>query len=102
MTSSFKRKKWIPNSLKDYFLNSDVNYENNSNSSEDIKINVFYYCINCFITNLKDRFSNNSCEVSKGVSVCHPKSKNFMNYEKMIDFAHHYSIDVMSLKENKF
>jgi hypothetical protein len=29
MTSSFKRKKSIPNSLKDYFLNSGVNYENN-------------------------------------------------------------------------
>jgi hypothetical protein len=56
MTSSFKRKKSIPNSLKEYFLNSGVNYENNYNSREDIKINVFYYFIDCFITNLKDRF----------------------------------------------
>jgi hypothetical protein len=100
MTPSFKRRKSIPIFFKGYFLNSNFNYEINSNSSEDIKINVFYYCIDCFMTNLKDRFSNYCCKVLKGVSTCHLKSKNFMNYEKMIDFAHHYSIDVISLKEN--
>ena len=94
-----KRLKKLPKKFADYIteVGSAEQERIRITSEDDLRIKIFYPCIDNMICELKSRFSDNN-DILIGLNYLNPKCDTFLDFEKLKKAGEHYNLDTELLE----
>lgn len=97
ITRRNKRKSSAPARLEDSVLTAPVVEHRRGNTKDAFRIEVFYPILDNIISELDRRFSNENCNIMRGIQALSPESDGFLLLSKVKPFAETFNANMDDL-----
>lgn len=87
-----RRQAQQPRHLQDFVVDAQTGDRPPSETPDDLRKHCFYPVIDRLLSEMKRRFSPESCNVLRGTSALSPKQTSFLDMQSLSPMAHHYGI----------
>ena len=96
LTTLCKRRK--PKHLQEFIVSESTGQRPTTSSPNERLINNYYPILDCLISELDNRFSNESAVIFRGISALCPGGHTFLSIHHLKDYAAAYSLNATDLQ----
>ncbi|KAK0147428.1 Zinc finger MYM-type protein 1 [Merluccius polli] len=98
-----KRKRTLQSSkLKGYHVLSTVGSQETGNGKDYYRTGMFNLVLDRMLSELRNRFSNQNCDIMRGIQALNPSSKSFCDKDSLFAFAKLYGCDLVDLEHELY
>jgi hypothetical protein len=97
LTAARSRRRKLPERLQSAYVDTSVGNRSEISSRDIFKIEIVLPIIDCLVSELNRRFSEQACDVMQGIQALNPSGDIFLNITILDKFATLYNSDLEDL-----
>ncbi|KAK0142189.1 Zinc finger MYM-type protein 1 [Merluccius polli] len=97
-----KRKRTLSSKLKGYHVLSTAGSQETGNGKDYYRTGMFNLVLDRMLSELRNRFSNQNCDIMRGIQALNPSSKSFCDKDSLFAFAKLYGCDLVDLEHELY
>ena len=92
-----RRRQQLPDRLQSSFVDTPVGHRAEISSRDSFRIEIIIPVIDCLLSELNRRFSDQACDIMLGIQAFNPSGDTFLNVTNINKFAMLYNSDLDDL-----
>lgn len=97
-----KRKRTLNSKLQGYHVLSTVGSQETGSGKDYYSTRIFHVVLDQMLSELRNRFSNQNCDIMRGIQALNPSSKSFCDKDSLFAYARLYLCDLVDLEHELY